>query len=103
MSYAPIQTRWQSADLALQKGDESTAAGPLKPGGGALVAGRSSGSRAGQRWVCAAWLGLTGGLQTGTGWAGPPWLAVRPCGGCGRCGAAAPAELVLMCSADECT
>ena len=34
LSYAPTQTRWRSADLALQKGDESTAAGPRKPGGG---------------------------------------------------------------------
>ena len=93
MSYAPIQTRWQSADLALQKGDESTAAGPRKPGGegsGALVAGaqlrQPGGAEAGMRG--AAWSGvrregcrLVGARPARRGW---------PCGGCG---AAAPAEL----------
>jgi len=86
LSYAPIQTRWQSADLALQKGDESTAAGPLKPSGGALVAGRSSGSRAEQRRVCAARLGLTGGCRQVR--AGP----AHRCWPCGRAAAADAAE-----------
>ena len=90
LSYAPIQTRWQSADLARHKGDEGTAAGSRKPGGGgsgggsaAQAAGRSiRGGRAAR--LCPAAAGLR---QVGAGPARRPGAAVRrPLGG-GACSA----------------
>ena len=90
LSYAPIQTRWQRADLARHKGDEGTAAGSRKPGGGGPGGGSAGpGSRAEhKRWT--AWSGggrSEAGTVGGRGWVARRGAAVRrPLGG-GACSA----------------
>ena len=106
LSYAPIQTRWQSADLARHKADEGTAR--IAEAGRRRLwwRERSSGSRAEhKRWTRRA--ALSGGgrseAESDRGWACPPWgnrAAARLLGG-GACSAGRLPWVGMRARADE--